>query len=231
MPARTAWRDAGCTLIAIEKPFSRGPAIAPMMAVYGALLQLFPRRAAARAPRDDWRSECGIADPEAARRRQRLAQAARARFAREQWRRRPPSTTTAPRRSASPTLPRDRPSPRTGRGMTERRTRVSALAAAPTGDEELSRNDGQAVRAACDRDRRVEPDADHDHVLRLVVLDRSQPSDAKLYNDLKAGRLFSLQVDGLVKGAKTTHQRDSEGNIDAVAETKTLVIDSITVND
>lgn len=61
MPARGAWRDAGCTLIAIEKPFFRGPGIAPMMAVYGALFQLFPADLPVLELRaDDWRSECGI---------------------------------------------------------------------------------------------------------------------------------------------------------------------------
>lgn len=62
-----------------------------------------------------------------------------------------------------------------------------------------------------------------------VVLDRSQADDVKLYNQLVAGKLFDLNVSGLVKGAKTSHRRDSEGNIDAVAQTKSLVIGSITV--
>jgi hypothetical protein len=61
MPARTAWRDAGCTLIAVEKPFHRSPGIAAMMAVYGALLQLFPADMPLLELRsDDWRAECGI---------------------------------------------------------------------------------------------------------------------------------------------------------------------------
>ncbi len=61
MPARTAWRDAGCTLIAIEKPYFRGPGIAPMMAVYGAILQLVPPDLPLLELRsDDWRHECGI---------------------------------------------------------------------------------------------------------------------------------------------------------------------------
>lgn len=61
MPARAAWRDAGCTLIAIEKPYHRSPGIAPMMAVYGALLQLFPASLPLLELRsDDWRPECGI---------------------------------------------------------------------------------------------------------------------------------------------------------------------------
>jgi hypothetical protein len=61
MPARAAWKDAGCTMIAIEQPFSTGPGIAPMMAVYGALLQLFPvDLPLVQLRADDWRAECGI---------------------------------------------------------------------------------------------------------------------------------------------------------------------------
>jgi hypothetical protein len=62
MPARTAWRDAGCTLIAIERPYSHHAAtLAPMMAVYGALLQLFPADLPLlelSAP--EWRKECSL---------------------------------------------------------------------------------------------------------------------------------------------------------------------------
>jgi hypothetical protein len=60
-----------------------------------------------------------------------------------------------------------------------------------------------------------------------VTLDRSQASDADLYNRLKHGKLFDLHVSGLVKGSSKTHRRDNDGNVDAIAETKTLVIDSI----
>jgi hypothetical protein len=61
MPARGAWRDAGITVMAIEKPFSRGPGIAVMMAVFGAILQLFPADLPLLELRsDDWRRECGI---------------------------------------------------------------------------------------------------------------------------------------------------------------------------
>lgn len=61
MPARTAYRDNGCTLIAIEEPYARGPGIAPMMAVYGALLQCLPADVPLLELRaDDWRRECSI---------------------------------------------------------------------------------------------------------------------------------------------------------------------------
>ena len=59
-----------------------------------------------------------------------------------------------------------------------------------------------------------------------VTLDRSQKSDAELYNRLKHGKVFDLNVSGLVKGSRKTHRRDNEGNVDAIAETKTLVVSS-----
>ena len=60
-----------------------------------------------------------------------------------------------------------------------------------------------------------------------IVLDRSQASDAALYNSLKHGKPFDLLVSGLVKGSKKTHRRDNDGNVDAIAETKSLLIDSL----
>jgi hypothetical protein len=64
-----------------------------------------------------------------------------------------------------------------------------------------------------------------------VTLDRSQASDVALYNQLKHGKVFDLNVSGLVKGSRKTHRRDNDGNVDAIAETKTLVVDSITVDE
>lgn len=80
MPARSAWKDAGITLIAVERPFSRSPGIAVMMAVYGAVLQLFPVDVPLlelSAP--EWRRECLL--PQRGDDRKPAA----IRFAREQW--------------------------------------------------------------------------------------------------------------------------------------------------
>jgi hypothetical protein len=61
MPARSAWADSGCSLIAIERPYFDGPSLGLMMAVYGALLQLLPADLPLLELRsDDWRRECGI---------------------------------------------------------------------------------------------------------------------------------------------------------------------------
>lgn len=88
MPARGAWYDTGCTLVAIEKPFHRGVAnVAPMLMVYGALLQLFPDDLPLLPLRsDDWRAECGIPirKPRDAGSDWHKKQAVA--FAREQWR-------------------------------------------------------------------------------------------------------------------------------------------------
>jgi hypothetical protein len=62
MPARGAWKDAGATLIAVERPFAHQAAtLAPMMLAYGGLLQLLP----AEIPLLElgpptWRKECGL---------------------------------------------------------------------------------------------------------------------------------------------------------------------------
>jgi hypothetical protein len=62
MVARSAWRDAGATLIAVERPFAHQAAtLAPMMLTYGGLLQLLPPEIPLleiSAP--SWRKECGL---------------------------------------------------------------------------------------------------------------------------------------------------------------------------
>lgn len=105
----------------------------------------------------------------------------------------------------------------------------AALATAPTGADEEEKTKLFKMPA-------IEIDESNPTQITIafagsVVLDRSQKNDVDLYNALKAGKLFDLHVSGLVKGAKTSHRRDSEGNIDAVAQTKSLVIDGLTVED
>lgn len=62
MPARTAWADAGVTLVAIEKPFFHGHhGLVPLLLVYGGLLQLIPPDMPLLELRaDDWRRECKL---------------------------------------------------------------------------------------------------------------------------------------------------------------------------
>jgi hypothetical protein len=102
----------------------------------------------------------------------------------------------------------------------------TALAEAPTGRDEKDTK-GKLFEMP-----KIEVDDSNPTAVTIafsgsVTLDRSQQSDIDLYNRLKAGKVFDLQVSGFVKGPKTTHRRDSEGNVDAVMQTKSLVIDSI----
>ena len=60
-----------------------------------------------------------------------------------------------------------------------------------------------------------------------IELDRNVASDAKFYNTLKAGNDITLSVDAFVAGPKNTHRRDSEGNVDAVVQTKSLIVHSL----
>lgn len=64
-----------------------------------------------------------------------------------------------------------------------------------------------------------------------VELDRSVASDVSFYNSLTPGRTVVLQVEAHIAGAKTTHRRDSEGDVDAVVQTKTLIVSSIDTTD
>jgi len=60
-----------------------------------------------------------------------------------------------------------------------------------------------------------------------VEIERGDAAGVKFYNTLRAGRGVALQVDAHVATTKTTHRRDSEGDVDAVVQTKSLVIHSL----
>lgn len=64
-----------------------------------------------------------------------------------------------------------------------------------------------------------------------IELDRAKPADVAFYNKLTAGRDAELEVTAFVAGPKNTHRRDSDGNVDAVVQTKSLVIHSIEIAD
>jgi len=63
-----------------------------------------------------------------------------------------------------------------------------------------------------------------------IELERTAASDVERYNSLKAGQTVTLTIDARVAGAKTTHRRDSEGDVDAVVQTKSLIVHSIDTN-
>lgn len=64
-----------------------------------------------------------------------------------------------------------------------------------------------------------------------VDLDRGIASDVELYNSLRAGHEADLRISVHVAGAKTTHRRDSEGDVDAVVQTKSLIVHTVTVDE
>jgi hypothetical protein len=112
--------------------------------------------------------------------------------------------------------------------MNGRSTMGAAVAEAPTGaDEEEANNKGKLFETPKITIDESNPTAIVIAFAGSVTLDRSQKADAELYNNLTHGKLFDLHVSGLVKGSKKTHRRDSEGNVDAIVETKSLTIDSI----
>lgn len=61
-----------------------------------------------------------------------------------------------------------------------------------------------------------------------IKLDLSQKSDVDFYNSLQAGKLVIYETTFFVASTKKTHRRDKESNVDAVPETKSLVVDGVT---
>jgi len=60
-----------------------------------------------------------------------------------------------------------------------------------------------------------------------LELDRSNAQQVEFYNALRAGQEADLAVTVHVAGAKKRHRRDSDGYVDAVVETKSLVVSDV----
>jgi hypothetical protein len=61
-----------------------------------------------------------------------------------------------------------------------------------------------------------------------IELERGKPDDMAFFNGLVAGRNVSLQVEAFVKsGPANVHRRDSDGNVDAVVASKSLIVHSV----
>jgi hypothetical protein len=60
-----------------------------------------------------------------------------------------------------------------------------------------------------------------------VELDRSNAVEVGFYNDLKAGTSSELRVVAHAAGATMRHRRDSEGDVDSVVQTKSLVVSDV----
>jgi hypothetical protein len=60
-----------------------------------------------------------------------------------------------------------------------------------------------------------------------IEFDRSNGKEVAFYNDLKAGTSHELVVTVHAAGAQMRHRRDSEGDVDAVVQTKSLVVSDV----
>lgn len=60
-----------------------------------------------------------------------------------------------------------------------------------------------------------------------IELDRADRKQVEFYNSLTAGKDRSLKVDVFVAGPKNSHRRDSEGNVDAVVQTKSVLVTDV----
>lgn len=111
---------------------------------------------------------------------------------------------------------------------------MSATAIDPTAvqdDDYTETTDGQLKAVDIPRIGIILDDTDPT-VIRVsfsgkVDLERGNKTDVDWFNQLRAGKPFTLTVEGHVATTKTTHRRDSEGDVDAVVQVKSLTIDSV----
>lgn len=64
-----------------------------------------------------------------------------------------------------------------------------------------------------------------------VDLDRTVKQDADFFNQLKHGKAVRLEIDAHVAGSRKVHRRDSEGDVDAIVETKGLIVTDVHFTD
>jgi hypothetical protein len=108
----------------------------------------------------------------------------------------------------------------------------TALKDAPTGENEPEGQDADKGKLFEVPRVAVIVDDSDPTILKLafsgnIEIDRTVASDVEAYNKLVAGKTVALSVEAHVAGAKTTHRRDSEGDVDAVVQTKSLIVHSI----
>jgi hypothetical protein len=60
-----------------------------------------------------------------------------------------------------------------------------------------------------------------------VELDRTNAKQVEFFNSLKAGTACDLVVGVHVAGGRKVHRRDSEGDVDAIVETKSIVVTDV----
>jgi len=126
--------------------------------------------------------------------------------------------------------------------------------ATETEEERIVREEQEAHERQRAKERRqraegdvdLNPDPDTGQLLKMprvpIVIDESDPSVLKVafsgqvaiergdkawvefYNGLKQGKSAELLVSVHVAGTSKTHRRDKEGDVDAVVETKSLIV-------
>jgi hypothetical protein len=101
----------------------------------------------------------------------------------------------------------------------------SALAEAPTGAGEQEK--AQPLRLFDIKQEPVRPTKLTVNVSGQIELDMSKKSDVEFWNSLKPGATISLPADFFVASEKTTHRRDSDGNVDAVPRSKSIKVDMV----
>jgi len=102
---------------------------------------------------------------------------------------------------------------------------MSALAAAPTGAEET--DSGKLFEIPPIQVDKAKPTIISVSVAGRIKLDLSQKSDVDFYNSLQAGKPIVLPTHYFVATTKKTHRRDGDLNVDAVRESKSLVVDLV----
>lgn len=60
-----------------------------------------------------------------------------------------------------------------------------------------------------------------------VDLDRGNAKQVDFYNKLRAGDPAEMVVSVHVAGAKQIHRRDGEGDVDAIVQTKSLIVSDV----
>jgi hypothetical protein len=60
-----------------------------------------------------------------------------------------------------------------------------------------------------------------------IELDRSNAEQVAFYNALIHGETTEVAVAVFIAGAKKTHRRDAEGEVDAIVETKSVVVGEV----
>lgn len=111
---------------------------------------------------------------------------------------------------------------------------TATLKDAPKGADELEGQDAEKGKLFDVPRVKVIVDETDPTVLKLafsgsIELDRAQKADVEFYNRLKAGGSIDFACSAHVAGAKTAHRRDSEGDVDAVVQTKSLIITDVDI--